>query len=429
VLLAWGAQAGADDLLARKVHLDIPAEPLGQALIQLGTQARIGVGASDADVAHFQSQALKGDYTLIQALTLLLEHTGLSFSPVGSDTVVIRSADAPLVARTPAGGAAATQQSEDQRTTGEAVNMLMRHTGMTYERLQYSTVPLPPRESDVNIITPGPLPSEQQLAGDSLFQFILHHGTTHGSQVNPGGPLRWRGGRPESICPLTVGLDRAHNDFITARIRTVAAYVGAPLATGPRCEPNVEVIFTSNPHVPIETFMHRAAVTPGIEVPRPIEAELEATRPHAIQGWYLAAGGGGSILNKDAPMVPGRELRGLWPYVIPSSRHTIDRDRSILAVELVVDTPKLAGTAMGALADYLAVVSLVLVQSPDHCDPLPSILDLMSSTCNARTPPSGITAADVAFLKEVYYRDTGLKPARNVSELTDGMRKELCGKP
>jgi hypothetical protein len=103
----------------------------------------------------------------------------------------------------------------------------------------------------------------------------------------------------------------------------------------------------------------------------------------------------------------------------------IDRDRSILIAALVVDTSKVAGLTMGALADYLALVSLSLVQSPDHCDRLPSILDLMAPSCSSRPAPTGITAADVAFLRAVYSTVANVQPTLSVDELGYHMRKEL----
>jgi hypothetical protein len=66
-------------------------------------------------------------------------------------------------------------------------------------------------------------------------------------------------------------------------------------------------------------------------------------------------------------------------------------------VILVVDTTKVVGYTVGQLADYLAMLSLTVAQSPDHCDPLPSILDLMSSSCGTREKPTAITAGDCRY--------------------------------
>jgi hypothetical protein len=96
-------------------------------------------------------------------------------------------------------------------------------------------------------------------------------------------------------------------------------------------------------------------------------------------------------------------------------------------VILVVDTRKVAGYAIGTIADYVAVLTLSVVQSPDHCDPLPSILDVMSSSCGTREKPTAVTAGDLAFLKALYYRNTGLHSSLSRDEIKYNMLRQLKG--
>ena len=92
---------------------------------------------------------------------------------------------------------------------------------------------------------------------------------------------------------------------------------------------------------------------------------------------------------------------------------------------LVVDTTKVADYTIESIADYTAVLALSLVQSPDHCDPLPSILDLMSSSCGMRERPAGVTAGDLAFLKALYYHNTGLGPTLSREEIQTNMMRQF----
>jgi hypothetical protein len=94
-------------------------------------------------------------------------------------------------------------------------------------------------------------------------------------------------------------------------------------------------------------------------------------------------------------------------------------------VILIVDTTKVGGYSIGTIADYLAMLTLSVVQSPDHCDPLPSILDLMSSSCGTRAMPTAITAGDLAFLKALYYRNTGLGPSLSRAAIQDDMMRQF----
>jgi hypothetical protein len=71
------------------------------------------------------------------------------------------------------------------------------------------------------------------------------------------------------------------------------------------------------------------------------------------------------------------------------------------------------------------MLTLSVVQTPDHCDSLPSILDLMSSNCAAREMPTAITAGDLAFLKALYYKNTGLGPSLSRNQIEDNMIRQF----
>jgi len=116
-------------------------------------------------------------------------------------------------------------------------------------------------------------------------------------------------------------------------------------------------------------------------------------------------------------------LLPVWPQIAPRTGGG-DTD-GIGIVILFVDTRKVAGVAIGTLADYLAMLTLSVVQSPDYCDPLPSILDVMSSTCGAREKPAAMTAGDLAFLKALYYRNTGLGSSLTRYEIQDNMLRQF----
>jgi hypothetical protein len=261
-----------------------------------------------------------------------------------------------------------------------------------------------PEIPDVAVMPPSP-PTDQELAGDSLHQFVAHHATVHHFNTGVTRNLaHWLGGK-QSICPLTLGLDPGYNAFVTARLRALAAYVGAPVQTDPQCKDNVQILFTTHPQEKMDDVIKWATVYFRNRYSGGMRNLIAFRSDHAIQGWYMTGGG----INTDVAL-EGLNVLPVWPQI---TQNYVDRGTTgtrlggggsgIGIVILIVDTTKVVGYTIGTIADYLAMLSLSVAQSPDHCDPLPSILDLMSSSCGTREMPTAITAGDLAFLKALYY--------------------------
>jgi hypothetical protein len=106
----------------------------------------------------------------------------------------------------------------------------------------------------------------------------------------------------------------------------------------------------------------------------------------AIRG--ATAGGGDNILNADAKLIRHVELLPRWPLVLQTGLNGGGCCYSgIVGAIFVIDTAKVAGYTLGSIAEYVSMLALSMVESPDHCDPLPSIQDLMAPSCGARDPP------------------------------------------
>jgi hypothetical protein len=288
-----------------------------------------------------------------------------------------------------------------------------------------------PEIPDVTVQAPSP-PTDQELAGDSLYQFIVHHATVHYVNTGTTGNLaRWRGGR-QSICPVTVGLGPGYNAFVTARLRALAAYVGAPVQSDPQCKNNVQILFTNNPQETMDDVKSWAAVYFRNRYSGGMNDLIAFRSDHAIQGWYMTTSGGALVLNTDVALVR-LNLWPVWPQITQlnagigsfGTRTGGGGGSGIGIVILVVDTTKVVGYSIGTIADYLAMLTLSVVQSPDYCDPLPSILDLMSSTCGAREKPTAITAGDLAFLKALYFLNTGLGSSLTRVQIQDNMMRQF----
>jgi outer membrane receptor protein involved in Fe transport len=90
----------ATPVAAQDVAFDIPAGRLSDALVSLGRQAGITIGASDPALATVRSRRLRGRMTVGQALSRLLAGTGYQFAFVAPRTVrVTRSASSSAAPR------------------------------------------------------------------------------------------------------------------------------------------------------------------------------------------------------------------------------------------------------------------------------------------------------------------------------------------
>jgi hypothetical protein len=352
---------------------------------------------------------VNGTLPIRAALSALLRGTELEFSRVGAQTVAIRRAST---------GTRAVN-------SGAAVEIPKAKSTRPDQDADASPSPEIP---EVTVTAPRP-PTDAELAGDSVYQFIVHHATNHYVDTGTSRNLaRWRGGR-QSICPKTVGLDPEYNAFVTARLRALAAYVGAPLQSDSQCKDNVRIVFRAEPEEYMSNVVKWAKVyfRRGSEFAQ-MKPLIAFTGDHAIQGWYLTTGGGPAALNTDV-MLLRLDLLPIWPRITP---HYADQDSfgggggsGIGVVILLIDTTKVVGYTMGTIADYLAMLTLSVVQSPDYCEPLPSILDIFSSSCGARERPTVVTAGDLAFLKALYYLNTGLGPGFSRDDIENNMMRQF----
>ncbi|HXP67028.1 MAG TPA: hypothetical protein VN815_16240 [Steroidobacteraceae bacterium] len=291
----------------------------------------------------------------------------------------------------------------------------------------------PPSVPDVTVTTPPP-PSAEELAGDSLYQFVVHHATVHffntGSEHNLA---RWRGGK-QSICAVTSGLDPGYSAFVTARLRALAAYVGAPVQQDPQCKANVQLVFTDKPKEKMDEVLKWATSTAfRNRYAGGTKHLIEYKGDHAIQGWYLTTNGGSAVVNTDVDLV-GINVWPLWPQITPNYLGSNAPGTRVGAssgsgigigvVILIVDSTRVVGHAIGTIADYLSMLTLSVAQSPDHCDPLPSILDLESSSCGTRGKPTAMTAGDLAFLKALY-SNPGISPSLSRDDIQDSMLRQF----
>jgi hypothetical protein len=243
----------------------------------------------------------------------------------------------------------------------------------------------PPDLAEITVIAPRP-PTTSEVAGDNIKIFINAHSKPKDSVT--GTLSRWK----EAVCVKTEGLPPAFEDYVSARIEAIAAAVKIPQEKRNPCRPNVHVIFTNEPQRFIDTLAEQNPELLGYHYSAQLKKLKTIDRP--IQAWHvtgLEAGASSVVL--DSVWAP--------PLIAPSATRISNGVRSfILFTLVVVDGKKILGYPLGAISDYIAVLTLSQVRLIDHCGELPSILDLMATAC-AREKSQSITAADLAYLRSL----------------------------
>ncbi len=282
------------------------------------------------------------------------------------------------------------------------------------------TPPLP----DVTVVAPRP-PDPRELQGDAVPNFITAHARP---SVVIGQLPRWRVG----ICPLTSGLSPVFNDFVSARIRAVAASAGVPSQPDGSCSYNVRVFFTAEPQQVMDELWKRNSALLGFHYKHSAKDVPAFTRP--IQGWYVTSTRnyqGMEVVDDPLPLpsLPGLLLKGRTPPGMLGSRLTNGRRTLLLHALMIADTKKVIGYEIGSISDYIAMLVLSQTQSLDACGPLPSILDLMSSSCGDREKPTAVTAGDLAFLRALYSTDLEQPLELERSDILNNMMKQFTASP
>jgi len=235
---------------------------------------------------------------------------------------------------------------------------------------------------------------------------------------------RWR----EPICPITFGGPDADNDFITARIKAVAAEVGAHVDASPKCASNVEVIFTAYPQQLINQIYKRHPLYVGYHHASEIRALTTFDRP--IRSWYATATRGYSTGEPDQTsggVGPGqRVLDESWapsPSGDSSSRLDTSLTSEFANVLIIVDQKQVAGYTIGSIADYAAMLALSQPAKQDGCGALDSVLDLLAPHCSGQDKPQALTTSDRLFLKALYAANLDLNKSFADGSILQQMKK------
>jgi hypothetical protein len=218
------------------------------------------------------------------------------------------------------------------------------------------------------------------------------------------------------ICPLVAGLTMEHGEAVLTRLSQIIAAAGAPLA-GPRCDPNFNVVVTSDPERLLRKWRARDRLMFGPPPPRDgeetIRRFMHSNRP--VRVWY------NTQLTTNFGDTPGEAAFGLGSdfggapliKVWTAPRLTWTALQKVASVIIVVDEKLVKGYTLGQIADYVGMVGLTQLNLDAPPEAGPTILRLFAARSADQSRPPGLSSWDQSFLKALYSTDQGSRWQRS----------------
>jgi beta-lactamase regulating signal transducer with metallopeptidase domain len=203
------------------------------------------------------------------------------------------------------------------------------------------------------------------------------------------------------LCVQTVGLAKGYNAYVTARLKEIAAQIGAPAAKNEPCDVNLDVVFTEHPQELLDYIRKERPELLGPHYPA-LRKKL-ATVSHPIQAWYATG---------------TRDMRGRWSidsyngfgetidggppvYNAFGSHLRSGLTSEFVSVVVVADIRKVQDWEIGTIADYVAMLAFARAKTLDKCQRVPSVANALSD-CGDGLRAKALSEFDVAYLMALY---------------------------
>jgi hypothetical protein len=198
------------------------------------------------------------------------------------------------------------------------------------------------------------------------------------------------------ICPGVIGLKPAYAQLLLDRISATAQAVGLEVGK-PGCKADILIVASADTDTLVrqavkdnpDTFAkYEDGVSRGRKA---LDAFLASDAP--VRWWHVT-----SRKTADGQTyVQGANVRVRSVGRVKSNTRT-DFDH----VVIVMDVRRIGTVRFGALADYIAMVSLAQINPDADTKGVSSILNLFTDKAAGATPPDGLTDWDMAYLRGLY---------------------------
>jgi hypothetical protein len=247
------------------------------------------------------------------------------------------------------------------------------------------------------------------------------------------------------ICPYTVGVKSDAAQFVTDRVKAVAAQIGAPVSADAKCTFNIEIVFTKTPQALLDDMKKNQPALLGYQSSsedldrlatfrRPIEARYTTATKDLrgkveIDSPRTTGQGQGLIMQLPCSLLgrgnPDKICTQTNPYArkvdVTGARLGDGLRSNFYHIVIVVDPRLIAGQQLDAVSDYIAMLALTQLGSLDNCQTLPSIVNLLPKGCASRT--GRLSETDLGYLRGLYRMRSGMELVVQKNEIASEMAK------
>jgi hypothetical protein len=378
LLAGFAAHAEVASRLRKPTH--IAAQELGPALQLLARERDFQIVYASEVIGHARTEGASGDLTAEEAVEQLLRGTGLSFRHIGDSTAITI-----VPAVVPA----------DDSSRGDAAIRSAQRSARGAGEVAY-TAP----SGDFAALSQVTVEARREALKQRLNTFISN--VTRANAGSQQDPLAvW----DSPLCFAIAGLPRDQGEYVLGRLSNAAEAAGAVLAAEQTCRPRFIVVFTAQPEVLLHTWYHQKQTVFNCSFPWPVNEFINMPRP--VRVWYN--------LELRVPLagLPSTADPAEFVHVLPQgcgraraagttgSHITFPTVPDFSSVLVVVDLNRVEGFKLSQVADYIAMAGLTKINYDAGVADDPTVLNLFSTSGDA--VPEGLTDWDRSFLEAIYH--------------------------
>jgi hypothetical protein len=369
-----GTAASADSTRGGRKSTTIAAQELGPALQSLARERNFQIVYRPEVIGNAHTEGANGDLTVEEAVEQLLRGTGLTFRHLGDTAItIVPAGDSPRSSPT-------RSAQQPARDTHEVAS---------------STA-----SSDTPALSQVTVEARREVLKQRLNTFVSTVTRANaGSQQDPFAV--W----DSPLCFAIAGLPRAQGEYVLDRLSKAAEAAGAVLAGDQKCQPRFIVAFTGQAEALLHTWYNHKQTMFNCSFPWPVNEFINMPRP--VRVWYN--------LELRAPLagLPSTADPAEYVHVLPQgcgrarvpgntgSHITLRTVPDFSTVLVVVDLQRVQGFKLSQIADYIAMSGLAKINHDASVADAPTILNLFTASGDA--VPQGLTDWDRSFLEAIYH--------------------------